>query len=64
MTFFGLKIGSGFGELHGTPLPRIPRSSPLGCSTTGSILMSKISVSISLPLSLLIVCISAIQCYM
>ena len=30
ITFFGLKLGSGFGEPGGTPLPRIPRSIPSG----------------------------------
>ena len=28
MSIFGSEIGSGFGEPGGTPLPRIPRSTP------------------------------------
>ena len=28
MTFFWSEIGSGFGDPDGTPLPRIPRSTP------------------------------------
>ena len=35
MTFFGTEIGSGFGELGGTPPPKITRSTPLQGSGAG-----------------------------
>ena len=62
MTFFGLKIGWGFGELESTP-PTKNSQEPKGCSATWRILMCKF-LFICLRLSLLIVCNSAIQCYM